>query len=263
MPELAGHGEADPDEYYATTPPMALRSCETIAEGIPRLLKLQPREPRLILNPVHFLEPTTGAGIWQQQMRVQWPHAQIKGVELNPELAAYARNLGLDVETGDILRVRHPHRYDVIAGNPPFSLAQTIITHLYEDFLNVGGVLAFHLRLNFLGSVKRFAWWKKYRPAVVFPMPDRPGYTPDGATDGTEYAMFCWVKGYDGPTLLEHMDNTDIQVKWAGTPARKVNGTVVRPAVLDPAFPDPRRSPRPMARPTVAPAEPALEGWAF
>lgn len=245
MPELAGRGGGrakNSDEYYATTPDMALRSCETIRDQVPELLDLVVKRPRLILNPRHVLEPTAGAGIWPLQMRKVWPQATIKAIELNPALAAYARNLGIDVENANILHAKHPVKYDIIAGNPPFKLAQQVITHLREGCLADGGILAFHARLNFLGSVKRYEWWRKSPPAVVFPFPDRPGYTADGATDGTEYAMFVWVQGYEGPTILHHMDNLGLRVRWNGKPARKdKKGRITAPAVLDPDFPDPRR----------------------
>lgn len=261
MPECRQGTAKDPDEYYATTAPMALRSCETIDRDIPRILDLTLRSPRRILNPTRFLEPTCGTGIWIPEMRKVWPKATIKGIELNPELSGYARNLGLDVDTQDIMHASLRKQYDAVCGNPPFSLLDKIVPHLHDEAIpDDGGVLAMHARLNWLeGRDRLHKVHRRYKASIVFPMSARPGYTADGGTDGTGYAMFCWVKGYDGPTILEHMDNTDIQVRWDGTPAKKKNGVVVKEAVLDPLFPDPRkRKPQPVPLPDLAPVASAL-----
>lgn len=240
----------DEDEYYATTPPMADRSCWAIKQEVPRLLDLSLRKPKFILNPSRFLEPTCGSGTWFPGFRTHWPTAHVKGIEMNPELSQYSRNQGYDVDTDDILNVRLRQQYEVVAGNPPFSLLDKIVPHLIDEAIPEGGVLAMHARTNWLeGRERLHKIHRRYKTSIMMPFAARPGYTADGATDATGYAMFVWVKGYDGPTIQEHIDNTDIQVRWNGTPTRKKNGVIVKEAVLDPKFPDPRTRPVPPMRP--------------
>lgn len=242
MPECTNRGgEKSPNEYYATTPYQGVVSCETLDQRVLR------RAPKVILNPRNIAEPTAGAATWRLGFQSVWPHAKVKYIELDPELAQYSRNLGLDVDQADIMSYEFREKPDLIVGNPPFSLADTIIPRMV-DSLAEGGVLAFLLRLNFFEGRERYQnFWQHYPASFVFPCPARPGFTADGGTDGTGYMLCTWVKGYEGPTILEHMDNTKGPVRWAGQ-----TKTEKRAAVLDPLFPDPRTVPQPQMR-QVAP----------
>lgn len=227
MPELAGRGHRDPDDYYATTPEMALLACKTLRSDFIA-------HPGTILEPNFVLEPTCGTGTWLPGIAATWPNADILGIERNPKLADYSRRRGFNVEQRDILEATLD-TYDLIVGNPPFRLADELIPMLITR-LNPGGVLAFLLRLNFFEGQERYEkFWRIYPATAAYPLPQRPGFTPDGATDGTGYMLCVWQRGYTGPTVLRHLDNRFIQARWNGRRA-----TDRRPAVLDPAFPDPR-----------------------
>ncbi|MEA3203313.1 MAG: hypothetical protein QOI63_988 [Thermoplasmata archaeon] len=244
MSELARRGERDPDDYYATTPPMALLACQTLRSDFIA-------NPGVILEPSSILEPGCGSGSWLPGIRATWPSARILGVERNPELADYSRRRGFTVEQRDLLR-GELGTYDLIVGNPPFKYADELIPMLLTR-LRPGGVLAFLLRLNFFEGQDRYErFWRIYPATAAYPLPARPGFTADGGTDGTGYMICCWQQGKAGPTRLRHLDNRFVQVKWNGTPALKEKGVVVRAAVLDPAFPDPRTRPE-VSPPVVAP----------
>ncbi len=212
MPERAGHGIRRADDYYATTPDLAALCCRTLASDFIA-------QPKRILDPSSILEPTAGSGSWIPGIMETWPEARISAIEQHPELAEYASRFGLTVEAKDIFAAELG-TYDLIVGNPPFSLADDLIPMLMSR-LNPGGVLAFLLRLNFFGGQDRYErFWRIFPAACAYPLPARPGFTSDGKTDGTEYMMCCWVKDYAGITQLRHLDNRFVQNKWAGTPHR-------------------------------------------
>jgi hypothetical protein len=81
-------------------------------------------------------------------------------------------------------------RFEVFLTNPPFSLA--------EEILRAGLEIAKHvvllLRLNFLGSVKRYPFLKDAVPRTGV-LPNRPTFTLDGHTDSIEYAWMHWEAG--------------------------------------------------------------------
>jgi len=83
-------------------------------------------------------------------------------------------------------------RYDVIIGNPPYSLAKEFIDKSLE-LLAPGGRLIFLLRTNFLESAKRFAWWQDTLPNRLYVLHKRPSFTGKG-TDATSYSWFIWEK---------------------------------------------------------------------
>jgi hypothetical protein len=115
-----------------------------------------------------------------------------------------------------------------------------------------GGVLAFLLRLNFFGGQDRFErFWRIFPAAAAYPLPARPGFTADGKTDGTEYMLACWKQGWAGPTLLRHLDNRQVRVKWGGRPDRP-----------DPDFPDPRKTSQDEQERPAKPQALTLEGFA-
>ncbi len=50
------------------------------------------------------------------------------------------------------------------------------------------------LRLNFLGSISRFEFFKKYMPKYIYVHHKRIAFTDNGKTDSIEYAHFVWHK---------------------------------------------------------------------
>lgn len=255
MPERAGHGKRDPNDYYATTPAMARRICEVIQRDY-------------AMSPSSILEPGCGAGTFLGAIRATWPAARLRGIEVHADLAEWSQKLGFDVVLSDLL-ANDWGRYDLIIGNPPFSLSEGFIRHL-RTHLAPGGLLVLLLRLNFLESQDRFReFWPDFPPSHIYVSPHRPGFTPDGKTDGTGYGVYVWtaerlnagrgaIDILAGPsralTTLSWLDTEGVQVRWNGRPA-----TETRAAVLDPEYPDPRRDlPTPRAA-RVTPGASLLE----
>ena len=229
MPERKGHGkEVDHTEYYATTPALALHIAKRIQKDFGVDAKL-------------VLEPGCGSGSFLKAIRTTWPGAAVHGIELAEDLGNWSKGQGFDVTISDLLK-RHWGKVDLIIGNPPFSLSEAFIHHL-RDHLTEDGLLVLLLRLNFAGGQERYqTLWSRYKPARIYALPARPGFTADGATDATDYCVMVWRKE---PTLtceFDWLDTTGVQVKWNGTPARKKNGVIVKEAVLDPEYPDPRKN---------------------
>lgn len=79
------------------------------------------------------------------------------------------------------------NKYDCILTNPPYSLAfefcQQAVKYSQHTYLL--------LRLNFLASIKRRAWFKSNEPSAIFVLSERPSFTGSG-TDATDYAWIYW-----------------------------------------------------------------------
>lgn len=93
--------------------------------------------------------------------------------------------------------------FDLVTGNPPFSLAEDHI-ELAHSHLSRNGVLAFVLRLGHQVEAWERAWrqWRAHRPRLVLSFAPRPSYN-GGANDSTPYGLFCWQRGWRGPTELD------------------------------------------------------------
>jgi len=74
---------------------------------------------------------------------------------------------------------------ELIITNPPYTLAMEF---LQKALVSGSKQVCFLLRLNFLGSQGRAAFWKTH-PCDVYVLPKRPSFTGKG-TDATEYAWF-------------------------------------------------------------------------
>lgn len=86
--------------------------------------------------------------------------------------------------------------FNTIITNPPFKIALDVIKKALRD-VNDGGFVIMLLRLNFLGTQKRFEFWQNNKPKYIFVHHKRMSFTDKGGTDSIEYAHFVWQKGYE------------------------------------------------------------------
>lgn len=191
------------DRYY--TP-------ELLAQKIiERLLQLFPEIKSNKSNGLGptILEPSAGQGVFVKAVRSQCPTAWIDAVDLDAEQKTALGQLADGVFVDDFANFKRepfnvnaaygegaaPKRqgYDLIIGNPPYSLAEEHVRHAIS-LLAEGGILAFLLRINIRGSGQRLAFFDEYPHYLDFALVPRPGFKLAGKTDMTEYAVFVWRK---------------------------------------------------------------------
>lgn len=99
----------------------------------------------------------------------------------------------------DYLTWSPTHHYDLIMGNPPYSLMEEFVRKSFE-IVNSYGYIFFLGRLEFLASQKRYhGLWKDHPLHTLYVLSRRPSFfsTKEGrkTTDySQEYAMYLWQK---------------------------------------------------------------------
>lgn len=180
--------------------------------------------------PNRILEPSAGDGAFVRACRANWRHARVSQVEpgphhFDPEVDGYRATI-------EEFAARLPDaRFDLIIGNPPFSLAEEHV-RLCIGMLAPGGRLVFLLRLAFLETKKRAKFWCECPPARITVLEDRPSFCwswsckakhkwtsapgvkhthcPECGseklkitkTDACAYAVFEWRQGFAGKPEL-------------------------------------------------------------
>ena len=139
-----------------------------------------------------ILEPGAGNGNIIKALREKGYTNHITAIELRKDESDRLTDLADRTIIADFLTYESNQKYDVIIGNPPYTLAQEFIDRSL-DLLNPGGRLIFLLRTNFLESKKRFSWWQDKPPTKLFVLSKRPSFTGKG-TDATSYSWFIWEK---------------------------------------------------------------------
>lgn len=175
------------------------------------------------------VDPAAGEGhLLYPLLKAGFPAASLYALELDAERAAKcAEAVGCAVSVGDTL-VRcaewAPSSPCTIISNPPYSLAFDFVKWGVSAAQRCGGRYAAFLRLNFLASVGRAAFFRLHPPSLSI-SPARPSFVrlrylnPDGSpvlteggkpkgadTDATEYAWLLWDfsgAAYAPPIWLE------------------------------------------------------------
>lgn len=144
-----------------------------------------------ILPPGHWLEPSAGEGgiiraVESVRSDVRWSACEIRDTEA--DLRASVRTpFEFYFPRTDFLTLTTSSRWDVVLGNAPY--CDETQAHI-EKALGLAGVVAFLLRLNFLGSEGRAPFFRAHPPSV-YVLPNRPSFV-GGKTDSCEYAWFAW-----------------------------------------------------------------------
>jgi hypothetical protein len=158
----------------------------------------------------HFsygLDTGCGTGVWGKAMsRLQF--VLLEGIDIEPNitdnLPYYQR-----IYNGDFLEFDNPYKYDIIFGNPPYSLAQAFIEKALHD-VSKEGYVYFLLRLSFLEGIGRGkGFFQFYPPKRVYVSSRRPSFFSTKGkhtTDTLAYAMFLWQKDYREKTELAFLD---------------------------------------------------------
>ena len=165
-------------DFY-TTPPETVRALLDNFDGIS--------------SGDRILEPSAGNGQIIRVLREYGYDNRIDAVELRPEEQATLETLADSVTIGSFFDYDPGLGYDVIIGNPPYSMALEFINKSLE-LLHPGGLLIFLLRTNFLESEKRFRWWQEHLISGLYTLHKHPSFTGHG-TDATSYSWFVWERG--------------------------------------------------------------------
>jgi hypothetical protein len=170
-------------------------------------------------NAVDGLDAGCGDGIWGQAAQCLWWasdeenfDADIDGIDINPQFQqppneTYNYN---KIIKGDFLTYDFGNRsYDIVFGNPPYSVAEEFIRKAYSLVIPEGYVY-FLLRLSFLEGINRGKYLFKEIPLKrVYVLSRRPSFfSVNGrhTTDTLAYAMFLWQKDYTGRPEIDFLD---------------------------------------------------------
>lgn len=184
---------------YLPDPKGRAYTSQDLADSIARTLHTS-----LGLRPGRILEPGAGKGVFVKAARTVWPTAHITAVEpfaTEVDLKTLS-DAFIELPLEDSLKSCPHAQFDLVLGNPSYPLCRQ---HL-ELLLPRTKSLAFLLRLNWLGSLKRKAFFRQYPPTHMLPIVPRPSFerimihkvTGEekifvGGNDSTEYALFVWT----------------------------------------------------------------------
>ena len=160
----------------------------TPAWAVDRLLEALP------LPSGSWLEPCAGDGaiiraVDARRSGVLWSACEIDPA-LEPALHAHVPPERLAI--GDFLLTPYetrpfPALFDVAFTNPPYVLAEAILRKCQQ----LAGITVALLRVNFLESAERAAWFREWTPDV-YVLPNRPTFTGDGKSYPAAYGWFVW-----------------------------------------------------------------------
>ena len=144
---------------------------------------------------INILEPSSGNGNIINVLRDKGINGNITAVEIRKEEYNNLLKLADKVVIDDFLQWKTNKNFDLIIGNPPFSLAREFIEKCFE-ISNEKAKIVMLLRTSFLESKSRFDFWQKHPLSGLYVLSKRPSFTGKG-TDATSYAWFIWDKSSD------------------------------------------------------------------
>ena len=141
----------------------------------------------------NVLEPSAGNGNIVKVLRNTYKDINITSCEIREEeydnLSQYSNEVIID----DFLtRDFGERKFNVIIGNPPYSLAMEFVNKCL-NLLEEDGVLIFLLRTAFLESKSRYEFWQENPLSGLYTLSKRPSFI-NGKTDACSYSWFVWRK---------------------------------------------------------------------
>ena len=144
---------------------------------------------------INILEPSAGNGNIIKVLRDKGIDGNITAVETRGEEYNNLINLADKVVIDDFLQWNTNKNFDLIIGNPPFSLAREFLEKCFE-ISNEKTKIVMLLRTSFLESKTRYNFWQKHPLSGLYVLCKRPSFTGKG-TDATSYAWFIWDNSSD------------------------------------------------------------------
>jgi len=140
-----------------------------------------------ILPSSFVVEPSVGGGAWVRALRAGVLGVHVTGIDIDPEAAGL---LACNVSRVGSWTDEHVGDWDWSVGNPPYSDAEAHVRASLARCHNVAALL----RVSFLGSRQRLAFWHAHPADEVVMLSPRPSFT-GGGSDTAEYALFIWRRG--------------------------------------------------------------------
>lgn len=184
-------------DFYPTPTPLIYAACNRLKddEGI---------KP-YFAGGAYVLDPGCGEGKWGNVGGSLFYKAETNGIDIQEN--NQAKQFLDKFVVGDYLSdIFLGAGFDLILGNPPFSLAEQFV-HRSFNLLLPGGRIFFLLRLAFLeGRKRQLSLFEKLPLKRVYVLTRRPSFFSTkknrDTTDTLAYAMFLWQDGYVGkPTI--------------------------------------------------------------
>lgn len=120
---------------------------------------------RRAYSPERVLDIGAGNGVWGQAARKLWPRADITGVEVRDVEKHESYNGWVKQDFFDwFYGLRGDTNYDLIMGNPPYSLATAMVEEAVKLLLTDQSQLAFLLPSDFAWSDDRYQRLYKHNP---------------------------------------------------------------------------------------------------
>lgn len=155
-------------------------------------------------KPLFILDPGAGDGIWGKVCKDVFSDHLLYGVDIRELSHPCQYDIWVNK---DYLDYDFPLKFNLVIGNPPYSLAEEFIRKSFE-LLTPDGYIYFLLRLEFLASKKRYlGLFKDFKPNKIIVCSRRPSFftTKSGGhtTDAIDYCMILWHNGWKGETTLD------------------------------------------------------------
>lgn len=141
----------------------------------------------------YVVDPGCGTGAIAQRLAERAPRADVRGIELNPELLATAkacRSETIAWEQGDWLTWKPDGAPDLVIANPPYKIGESFCRKALEVVAKRGTV-AMLMRSTFLIPKARRELRASYGLPDKYELEKRPSFNRSG-TDATEYAWIVW-----------------------------------------------------------------------
>lgn len=181
------------------------------------ILKAIGAELRLLMTQPDFrvVEPSAGTGSIVREL-IRWgvDPSQIEAVDLDERALEKVAAMNVQTHCKDFRLFTPKKPCTLVMGNPPYGDDLPVEFHRHiMSWKHKPRMVVMLLRLNWLGAQGRL-WFHRQNPSDVYVLPERPSYTGDGQTDGTEYAWFVWCDWLPGGHyfLLDIIDPMQLQM---------------------------------------------------
>ena len=131
---------------------------------------------------INILEPSAGNGNIIKVLKEKGINGNITAIEIREEEYKNLLSLTDDVVINDFLQWNTNKQYDLIIGNPPFSLAKEFIEKCFK-ISNGKTKIVMLLRTSFLESKSRYDFWQKHPLNGLYVLSKRPSFTGKGTDE--------------------------------------------------------------------------------